>query len=48
MSVTVDYVKIPTKILTLHHEVVLAIDIFFVNNLTFFLSVAGNLEFGTT
>src|SRR5210317_646797 len=48
MPVTVDYVKIPTKILTLHHEVVLAIDIFFVNNLAFFISVARNLKFGTT
>src|SRR5210317_1045814 len=48
MSVTVDYVKNPTKILTLHHEVILTIDIFFVNNLAFFISVARNLKFGTT
>src|SRR5210317_193221 len=48
MPVTVDYVKIPAKILTLYHKVVLAIDIFFVNNLAFFISVARNLKFGTT
>ena len=47
ISVRMDYVAVPHKIKTLHHNITLAIDIFFVNNLPFFITVSRHIKFGT-
>lgn len=40
ISVKVDYIKIPKEIQRIHHNVILAIDLFYVNNLPFFVTVS--------
>jgi hypothetical protein len=40
-----DYVKVPKELLKLHKEVFLTTDIFFVNKITFFLTLSGNICF---
>jgi hypothetical protein len=43
--VTRDYVKVPKELLKLHKEVFLATDIFFVNNIPFFLTLSRKICF---
>jgi hypothetical protein len=40
-----DYVKVPNELLKLHKEVFLTTDIFFVNNITFFLTLSQKICF---
>jgi hypothetical protein len=45
IQVARDYVKLPMELLKLHKEVILTTDIFFVNTITFFLTLSRKICF---